>query len=161
MNGDYYPVLGYLLGGAGIFGIVVSYLQLREQRIEQRRKHLRETALTPAFRNMLGTMLMMVSLLEELGVAQKAGNPELLEIMQSILNLHWDDIENSDFYGSLFFLPTPLQSEFLATASLFRQVTHTAVEAVKQQETVAVDTHDLGVRFDRLSRDLKKALGIE
>jgi hypothetical protein len=159
MNGDYYSALAYLLGGAGILGLVFSYLQLREQRIEQRRNHLRETALTPAFRSALGGVLSVTELVEELGVAQKTAK-EKLQIVQSMQSI-WDNIETSEFNGSMFFLPKCLQIEFWDMASLLKEQMRTVVVSVEQQKTVAVDVHELGVRLDRFSMDLKKELGIE
>jgi hypothetical protein len=164
MNGtDFFVVLGYLIGGAGIAGLVTSYFQLREQRKEQARSHLRETALTPAFRKALGTMFMVVPLAEELGAAPKDGKESSLlkETLQSIMDLHWDDAMNPDVYSSLLFLPKNLQLEFLGLMSSIRQLVHTSYESLLQQKTVASDLADLAAKFERLSIDLRKVLGID
>jgi hypothetical protein len=66
------------LGGSGLFGLVFTYLEFPQRRTEEKRKHLREMALTPAFRKWLGTTTIITELFEKIGTIPK-DNLEALE----------------------------------------------------------------------------------
>ena len=56
MTIDLVQIFTLVVGGSGIVGWLLTYLQLSEQRKEEARAHLRQIVLTPEFFHFLGTL---------------------------------------------------------------------------------------------------------
>ena len=108
-------------------------------------------------------MLVMIPLLEELGAVRKNGteHEKLKEIAESMESLHWDDAFGPDFYTSAFFLPETIKTKIFTLANSILQTAQSSRTALAQGTVVSSVPAELGFKFDEISRDLKKALGID
>jgi len=103
---DYVQLALAFLGGSGVTGLVVTYLETREKRREQARATFRELILTPDFRKLLA-VFQMVRILYDAQDEFKSQGAALVFVKESI-----EKITDQSQLDSLF---ADAQKEFLRT----------------------------------------------
>ena len=103
---DYVQLALAFLGGSGVTGLVVTYLETREKRREQARATFRELILTPDFRKLLA-VFQMVCILYDAQDEFKSQGAALVFVKESI-----EKITDQSQLDSLF---ADAQKEFLRT----------------------------------------------
>lgn len=79
---DWETAIGYILGGSGIAGWLLTYLELRQQRQLEAKRLFRELVLTPEVLQLYGSEFDLLDL-EQASVELKAGKQPLIRLPET------------------------------------------------------------------------------
>jgi hypothetical protein len=123
---DYIQILLGFIGGSGLMGLIVSYMELSQERKQRAREQFRELVLTSDFRNLLRSIQMTLYLLRAVVKQERGGRanvvigdkvrqlkgpedwkPELEELTRHVLEIN----NKFQMTGSILFIPDPLREK--------------------------------------------------
>jgi hypothetical protein len=167
MDIDYLQLFLVLLGGSGLAGWLLTYLQFREERQERVRLHFRELVMTKDFLALLGCLHSLLVIMNAVADLEKGSKPTMLvkdtQGQSSLVQIeHVDDLR-PEFEswlrnlsvghdtlmrsGVLFLLPDRINLQIIAALQCARDYGPHNAEPVRYQLRL-------------LSVELKKILGL-